>query len=65
MAALITDMLVAWILNETYKNILYKKKYTNKYEKHFPNMYREVGMAVPKTTEKLCVEMAVYRQDRL
>ena len=24
---------------------------TNKYEKHFPKMYRDVGMAVPKTTQ--------------
>ena len=22
-----------------------------KYEKHFPKMYRDVGMAVPKTTQ--------------
>ena len=27
------------------------KKHTNKYEKHFPKMYRDVGMAVPKTTQ--------------
>ena len=24
--------------------------HTNKYEKHFPKLYRDVGMAVPKTT---------------
>ena len=24
---------------------------TNKYEKHFPKMYGDVGMAVPKTTQ--------------
>ena len=25
--------------------------YSYKYEKHFPKMYRDVGMAVPKTTQ--------------
>ena len=25
--------------------------YINKYEKHFPKMYRNVGMVVPKTTQ--------------
>ena len=25
--------------------------HTSKYEKHFPKMYRDVGMAVPKTTQ--------------
>ena len=25
--------------------------YMYKYEKHFPKMYRDVGMAVPKTTQ--------------
>ena len=25
-----------------------------KYEKHFQKMYRDVGMAVPKTTETRC-----------
>ena len=28
-----------------------RKKCTNKYEKHFPKMERDVGMAVPKITE--------------
>ena len=31
--------------------VWYNKRYTNKYEKHFPKMYRDVGMAVPKTTQ--------------
>ena len=26
----------------------------NKYEKHFQKMYRDVGMAMPKTTETRC-----------
>ena len=38
-------------LVRTFCVLLYKKKYTNKYEKHFPKMSRDVGMAVPKTTE--------------
>ena len=28
--------------------------YSYKYEKHFQKMYRDVGMAVPKTTETRC-----------
>ena len=31
--------------------VWYNKRHTNKYEKHFPKMYRDVGMAVPKTTQ--------------
>ena len=35
-----------------------------KYEKHFPKMYRDVGMAVPKTTETRCRDGSVQaRQD--
>ena len=30
-----------------------------KYEKHFQKMYRDVGMAVPKTTETRCREDSV------
>ena len=31
--------------------ILVQKRDANKYEKHLKQMYRDVGMAVPKTTE--------------
>ena len=31
----------------------------NKYEKHFQKMYRDVGMAVPKTTETRCRDGSV------
>ena len=31
----------------------------NKYEKHFQQMYRDVGMAVPKTTETRCRDGSV------
>ena len=34
-----------------------------KYENHFQTMYRDVGMAVPKTTESRC--RAVCREDML
>ena len=35
-----------------------------KYEKHFPKMLRDVGMAVPKTTETRCRDGSVQaRQD--
>ena len=30
---------------------MYGTKHTSKYEKHFPKMYRDVGMAVPKPTQ--------------
>ena len=30
-----------------------------KYEKHFQKMYRDVGMAVPKTTETRCRDGSV------
>ena len=30
-----------------------------KYEKHFPKMLRDVGMAVPKTTETRCRDGSV------
>ena len=38
---------------------LVQKKDTNKYEKHFQKMYRDVGMAVPKTTETRCRDGSV------
>ncbi len=31
----------------------------NKYEKHYQKMYRDVGMAVPKTTETRCRDGSV------
>ena len=46
-------------LVRTFCVLLYKKKYTNKYEKHFPKMLRDVGMAVPKTTETRCRDGSV------
>ena len=36
-----------------------KKRDANKYEKHFQKMYRDVGMAVPKTTETRCRDGSV------
>ena len=38
---------------------LCKKRDANKYEKHFQKMYRDVGMAVPKTTETRCRDGSV------
>ena len=35
------------------------QKKANKYEKHFQKMYRDVGMAVPKTTETRCRDGSV------
>ena len=35
-----------------------KKNDTNKQIKHFPKMFRDVGMAVPKTTETRCRDRA-------
>ena len=46
-------------LARTFCVLLYKKKYTNKYEKHFPKMSRDVGMEVPKTTETRCRDGSV------
>ena len=34
----------------------------HKYEKHFPKMYRDVGMAVPKTTETRCRDGSVQER---
>ena len=33
--------------------------YIYKYEKHFPKMWRDVGMAVPKTIETRCRDGSV------
>ena len=46
-------------LARTFCVLLHKKKHTNKYEKHFPKMSRDVGMAVPKTTETRCRDGSV------
>ena len=46
-------------LARTFCVLLCKKKYTNKYEEHFPKMLRDVGMAVPKTTETRCRDGSV------
>ena len=35
------------------------RDYSLKYEKHFQKMYRDVGMAVPKTTETRCRDGSV------
>jgi len=40
------------------------KKYTNKYEKYFPKMQRDVGMAVPKTTETRHMDSSVQATQR-
>ena len=35
-----------------------------KYEKHFPKMYRDVGMAVPKTTQTRYMDGSVQATQR-
>ena len=35
-----------------------------KYEKHFPKMYRDVGMAVPKTTQTRYMDGTVQATQR-
>ena len=42
-----------WHMDSSHKIIRYK------YEKHFQKMYRDVGMAVPKTTETRCRDGSV------
>ena len=42
--------------------LLYKRYCIYKYEKHFPKMYRDVGMAVPKTTETRCRDGSVQER---
>ena len=37
----------------------YARVHVYKYEKHFQKMYRDVGMAVPKTTETRCRDGSV------
>ena len=36
--------------------------YLLKYEKHFQKMYRDVGMAVPKSTETRCRDGSVQER---
>ena len=43
-----------------FNGTLVQKRDTNKYEKHFQKMYRDVGMAVPKTTETRCRDGSVH-----
>ena len=38
-------------LNIAKVHVVNRQCISNKYEKHFPKMYRDVGMAVPKTTQ--------------
>ena len=44
--------------------VWYDKRHTNKYEKHFPKMYRDVGMAVPKTTQTRYMDGSVQATQR-
>ena len=44
--------------------VWYNKRHTNKYEKHFPKMYRDVGMAVPKTTQTRYMDGSVQATQR-
>ena len=48
--------------------IVQQKEHTNKYiikyEKHFPKMYRDVGMAVPKTTQTRYMDGTVQATQR-
>ena len=39
--------------------LVQEKRDANKYEKHFQKMYRDVGMAMPKTTETGCRDGSV------
>ena len=47
-----------------YDTVVQQKKHTNKYEKHFPKMYRVVGMAVPKTTQTRYMNGSVQATQR-
>ena len=40
-------------------NLQLNPSHNIKYEKHFQKMYRDVGMAVPKTTETRCRDASV------
>ena len=42
-----------------FNGTLVQKRDANKYAKHFQKMYRDVGMAVPKTTETRCRDGSV------
>ena len=42
-----------------FNGTLVQKRDANKYEKHFQKMYRDVGMAVQKTTETRCRDGSV------
>ena len=46
-------------------NLLYgtvqQKMHANKYETHFPKMLKDVGMAVPKTTQTRYMDGSVQR----
>ena len=48
-----------------HNNVTYDKLYVHKYEKHFPKMLRDVGMAaVPKTTQTRYMDGSVQATQR-
>ena len=44
-----------------YINDMHAYTTLHKYEKHFPKMYKDVGMAVPKTTQTRYMDGSVQR----
>ena len=42
--------MILWV-DDNAQCVMLKPFYSLKYQKHFPKMYRDVGMAVPKTTQ--------------
>ena len=58
-------LIILWNSMPDNKPMLYLFRLTTatvyKYEKHFPKMYKDVGMAVPKTTQTRYVDGSVQR----
>ena len=57
------DRLMLFAITNIYRKNNYKI-YMYKYEKHFPKMYRDVGMAVPKTTQTRYMDGTVQATQR-
>ena len=47
--------------NLLYGTVVQQKMHANKYEKHFPKMLKDVGMAVPKTAQTRYMDGSVQR----
>ena len=50
--------------NLLYGTVAQQKAHKQVYEKHFPKMYRDVGMAVPKTTQTRYMDDSVQATQR-